>query len=73
MIDGLKEAIRIIEKEIEYAKTANQQMALGMSQVRDIIEIRRAKEVYKYGEVIGNIYENPELLIVEKKRRNNNG
>ena len=38
MIDGLKEAIRIIEKEIEYAKTVNQQMALGMSRVRDIIE-----------------------------------
>ena len=40
MIDGLKEAIRIIEKEIEYAKTVNPQMALGMCQVRDLIENR---------------------------------
>lgn len=47
MIDGLKEAIRIIEKEIEYAKTANQQMALGMSQVRDIIENRIKQQEIK--------------------------
>ena len=47
MIDGLKEAIRIIEKEIEYAKTVNQQMALGMSRVRDIIESRIKQQEIK--------------------------
>lgn len=35
---GLKKAISIIEKEVEFAKTVNPQMAMGMNQVKMLIE-----------------------------------
>lgn len=47
MIDGLKEAIRIIEKEIEYAKTINPQMTIGMYQVKQTIENRIKQQEIK--------------------------
>lgn len=47
MIDGLKEAIRIIEKEIEYAKAVNPQMAMGMCQVKEKIENRIKQQEIK--------------------------
>ena len=45
MLVGLRESIAIIESEIEYAKTVNQQMALGMSQVKQLIEDRMQREL----------------------------
>ena len=38
MIEGLKKAIEIIEKEKEYAMQVNPQMAFGMSQVLRMIK-----------------------------------
>lgn len=38
MTKGLKLAIEIIEKEMEYAKQVNPQMAMGMSQIKMLIE-----------------------------------
>ena len=35
---GLKKAIKIIEEEMEYAKQVNPQMAIGMSQIKMLIE-----------------------------------
>ena len=35
--DGLEKAIEIIDKELEFAKVVNSQMAMGMEQVRMLI------------------------------------
>lgn len=35
--DGLERAIEIIEKELEFAKLVNPQMAIGMSQIKMLI------------------------------------
>lgn len=42
MKEGLEEAIKIINKEMELAKQINPVMALGMDQIKDLI-IRRLK------------------------------
>ncbi|NCI20621.1 hypothetical protein [Clostridium botulinum] len=42
MKEGLEEAIKIIDKEMELAKQINPVMALGMDQIKDLI-IRRLK------------------------------
>lgn len=47
MIEGLKRAIEIIEKEKEYAMGINPQMAFGMSQVLRMIEEELAIEQSK--------------------------
>ena len=45
---GLKKAIEIINKELEFAKQVNPQMALGMDQVKSLInkelEMQEEKE-----------------------------
>lgn len=38
MEKGLKKAIEIIDKEIEFAKKVNPQMALGMSQIKMLLK-----------------------------------
>lgn len=40
MVEGLKEAVEIIDKELEYAKRVNIQIALGMLQAKALIELR---------------------------------
>lgn len=44
MIEGLEKAKEIIKKEMEFAKTVNSQMAMGMSQVLMLIEKEIKKE-----------------------------
>ena len=43
MTDGLGRAIKIINEEIEIAKEINPQMALGMIQVKNVIELELKK------------------------------
>lgn len=46
MIEGLEKAIEIIQKEKEFAVQVNPQMAMGMSQIENLIkkEINKSKE-----------------------------
>lgn len=44
MIEGLKRAYQIIEKEIEFAKTVNPFMAMGQEQVLMLIKKEIEKE-----------------------------
>lgn len=44
---GLREALRIIEKEMEFAKFVNPQMAMGMCQVKEKIENRIKQQEIK--------------------------
>lgn len=47
MREGLEEAIRIIDKEMEFAKTVNPHMALGMEQIKALIKRRLRLEFVK--------------------------
>lgn len=42
MKEGLEEAIKIIDKEVEFAKEVNPVMTLGMNQIKELI-IKRLK------------------------------
>lgn len=47
MREGLEEAVKIIDKEVEIAKTINPYMALGMQQIKDLIQRRLKLEFVK--------------------------
>lgn len=47
MKKGLEEAIKIIDKEVEFANTVNPHMALGMLQIKDLIKRRLRLEYIK--------------------------
>lgn len=47
MKEGLEEAVKIIDRELEFAKQVNPVMAMGMLQIKDLIKRRLKLEFLK--------------------------